>query len=241
MAWDHLVADGEYNFLHLTPPSEFMRRFLEVFKQIGATRVALLGVEESGSVFAMDEFERMAPDYGIKVVYRDAVLWDLNDFNSLVSKIAAAKPGYLIFNLGGQTLNSRILRSLRMQKVAFKFTAITSFDVIEDTAPVEGLWYVSDSFLPDEFADRFRAKYGHALRYGVGNLYEAARLLIHAFEHSKDRRPAQAKEQLLIIKDFPSVLGPTSVDAEGIFSYPARYLRIVGGKRVPIEAAEIKE
>ena len=239
VAWDHLVAEGNYNFLHLTPPSEFMRRFLDVFKKNKVKRVALLGVEESGSVFALDEFIRLAPGYGVEVVYRDSVLWDINDFNSLVTKIAAAKPEYLLFNLGGENLNTKLLKSLKTQQVSFKYTAITSFDVLSNTSLIEGLWYVSDSYLPEEFAKRFQDLYGHTIRYGVGNYYEALKLFIHAFEKSKNASSKEAKDILNNIKDHPSIFGSTSVDNKGIFTYPAQYMRIVDGKRVITELNKI--
>lgn len=240
VAWDHMVADGEYSFLHLTPPAEFMKAFLEVFKRIGVKRVALLGVEESGSVYALDEFVRMAPDYGVEVVYRDSVLWDIKDFESVVTKIAGVKPEYLVFNLGGEALNGALLKSLRTQRVPFRYTAITSFDVI-DPSLIEGLWYVSDSYLPDDFSEQFKARYGHTMRYGVGNFYEAIKLFIFAFDRSASASSQEAKDVLRGIRDQPSVLGPTSVDQKGIFSYPPRYIRIVEGKRTQIAGEDITQ
>ena len=241
IAWDVRVADGEYNFVHLTPPDEFMRLFLDVFKKLGVRRVALLGVEESGSVYAFDEFTRMAPAYGVEVVFRDAVLWDLNDFNSLTARIGKSKPDYLLFNLGGQGLNTRLLQSLKAQQVTFRYTAVTSFDVLENTALIEGRWYVSDSFLPEEFAVRFRERYGHALRYGVGNFYEAVRLLVYSFEHAPAPTPPAARGVLAGIRDLPSIFGPTSADPAGVFTYPAQYVRVVRGKREKITIDEIFE
>ncbi len=241
VAWDHHVADGEYNFLHLTPPSEFMRKFLEAFKKLGVTRVALLGVEESGSVFALDEFVRIAPEYGVKVVYRDAVLWDLKDFNSLVTKITQARPEYLLVNLGGDILNSALQNALQMQKVSFRKTAITSYDVASDLRPLEGRWYVSDSLLPEDFAKNFEERFGHSIRYGVGNFYEAARLLMYGFDMAPLHDSVGAKDELQKIHNMPSLFGATSVDSKGIFSYPARYVRIEAGRRAPITFADIAQ
>ena len=239
IAWDHVVAKGEYNFLHLTPPHEFMKRFLEAFRRLKVTRVALLGVEESGSVFAMDEFVRLAPDYGVQVVFRDAVMWDLTDFNSVLARIVKQKPEYLLINLGGDGLVLKLLNSIRRQRASFDITAITSFDVISDLSGVEGRWYVSDSYLPDEMAERFRLRFGHVLRYGIGNYYEAARLLISAYEKAPQRTSAQAKDVLLAMRNVPSIFGPTSVDKEGIFTYPAQYMAIHDGDRQPITPEEL--
>ncbi len=241
IAWDRRIADGDFNFLHLTPPSEFMTKFLEAFRKIGVRRVALLGIQESGSVFALDEFERLAPNYGIEVVYRDAVIWDIKDFKSIVSRISKKNPEYLLFNLGGETLPKRILTDLRNLHAAFRFTAITSFDIMDDLTPVDGHWYVSDSYLPDDFTARFQESYGYNIRYGIGNFYEATRLLIRAFESSKNGTPAEAKDELLKVKNIPSVFGETSVDEAGIFTYPAQYMKLEGGKRVPIKLDNITQ
>jgi branched-chain amino acid transport system substrate-binding protein len=232
VAWDKHVADGAYNFLALTPPSEFMRKVLEAFQKLKVKRVALLGVDESGSVFALDEFTRMAPEFGVEVVFRDSVAWDLNDFAPIITRISQRKPEYLLYNLGGDNLNLGILKTLQRLPHAFKITAVTSFDVLADTSFIEGSWYVSDSYLPDDFAERFSKKYGHTIRYGVGNFYEAARLLIHAFENSEHATAEEAKALLAKIHNFPSIFGSTSVDESGIFTYPARYLRIDHGSRV---------
>ncbi|MBX7143781.1 MAG: ABC transporter substrate-binding protein [Oligoflexia bacterium] len=241
VAWDHLVADGEYSFLHLTPPSEFMSKFLEVFKRLGVKKVALLGVEESGSVFALDEFIRMAPEYGVQVVFRDSVMWDLNDFNPLVSRITRLQPDYLVFNAGGESLTTRLLQAIKNQHVKYKVTAITAFDTLQDTSLIEGRWYVSDSFLPEEFAQRFEKRFGHKIRYGVGNFYEAARLLVNAFESAGANEPQKARNYLASVKDEPSIFGSTSVSEKGIFRYPAQLVRILGGKRTLISESDIVE
>ena len=216
-----------------------MKKFLEVFKKLKIKRVALLGVEESGSVYALEEFIRLAPEYGVEVVYRDSVLWDLNDFNSIVTKISATNPDYLLFNLGGENLAGSLLKSLENQKVQFKYTAITSFDVLEDTSKIEDMWYVSDSYLPDEFANRFSEIYGHKIKYGIGNFYEAMRLLIQSFENAEKANAKNAIKELSTVKNQPSIFGPTSVNEKGIFTYPAKYVRIVDGKRKLTDITEI--
>ena len=209
-----------------------MRRFLEVFKAQGIKRVALLGIEESGSVFALSEFIRLAPEYGVEVVFRDSIGWDMKDFNSLVSKIITAKPDYLLYNLGGDQLSLPLLKSLRAFKVQFKLTAITSFDVISDLSQLEGSWYVSDSYLPDDFFKRFSQRFGHTIRYGIGNYYEAVRLLINAHEKLRKDQSKKVIDYLNSNAPFPSIFGTTTVDEEGIFTYPAQYIRIISGKRV---------
>ncbi len=239
IAWDNRIAKGRYNFIHLTPPSEFMRRFLDVFKALGIRRVALLGIEESGSVFALNEFIRLAPEYGVEVVFRDSVIWDMKDFNSITSKIIASKPEYLLFNLGGDQLSLPLLKSLKSLKAPFKITAITAYDVISDISQLEGSWYVSDSYLPDDFFAHFSKKYGHTIRYAIGNYYEAVRLLINAFEEQSEVDVKSVVDQLLSIRSSPSILGDTSVDSEGIFTYQAKYIRIVDGKRVQVSLDDV--
>lgn len=59
VAWDPKVAEGRFNFIHLTPPSVFMKLFLDEFKSRSLRSVALVGLNENGSIFAFDEFERL--------------------------------------------------------------------------------------------------------------------------------------------------------------------------------------
>ena len=239
MAWDILVANGDYNFIHLTPPSEFMRSFLEAFKKLGVTRVALLGIEESGSVYALDEFVRMAPEYKIEVVYRDSLPWEFNDFNSIVTKISKVNPQYLLVNIGGGRLIAGLLQALKTQQTTFKVTAATSFDVTTEMGALEGAWYVSDSYIPDDIVERFTKKYHHTIRYGIGNFYEAARLLMYAFDKSAHAKAEEAKDVLQAIREMPSVFGPTSANNDGVFTYMPQYMRIRNGRREPIQLADI--
>ncbi len=241
VAWDATIADGDSNFLHLTPPEEFMRAFLEAFQKLGIKKVALLGIEESGSVYALDVFERLATEYGVDVIFRDSLLWEGVDFRSVVSRIAQEKPEYLLFNFGGDAYTENLLKQMKIQKVEFPFTAITAFDTVSNPGLIEGIWYVSDSYLPDDFAARFEKRYGHAIRYGVGNFYEALRLLQKAFDESEDASAAEAIKKLREVKNLDSVFGATSVDERGVFRYPPRYMMVRDGKREMISLEDIVE
>jgi branched-chain amino acid transport system substrate-binding protein len=244
VAWDSSIAKGKSNFLHLTPPEEFMSKFLEVFRARNIKRVALLGMEESGSVYALDVFSKLSPQYGVEVIFRQALPWTNPDFRSIVTKLKPLSPEYILINMGAQAYTEQLFRQLKEQRADIPVTAITAFDTISlhamsDPKSLDGRWYVSDSYLPDDFSARFKKEYGHTLRYGIGNFYEAVRLLIDAYSQDAKGSPEKATEYLASLQEFDSIFGKTTVNAEGIFRYPAPYMVIKDGKREVIGFEEL--
>ena len=240
VAWDPKVAAGSYNFIHLTPPSVFLRHFLEEFDKRGLKTVSLVGLNESGSIFAFDEFERLIQGKGIKLLSKDSVNFGDQDFRSIILRLKTKRPEVLLLNLSTPEIDI-FMKQLAEAHYAGEVTAITGFDIAENLSQLEGRWYVSDSIVGDSFAARFNQKYGHTRLYGVGNYYDIVSLLINRYERLGKAEPGKKPTSTEIIRSlsslngFSSIFGSAEIDDAGIISYPAKLRKIKNGQRVTLE------
>lgn len=130
------------------------------------------------------------------------------------------------------------MKQLIEAKYTGEVTAITGFDIAENLGPLEGRWYISDSIVGDDFAEKFHKKYGHSRLYGVGNYYDIVSLLVNRFEKLSSKGKPDSLEiirSLETLDGFRSIFGAASIDSAGIISYPARLRKVVARKRVTQE------
>lgn len=236
-AWDPTIAKGDMNFLHLDPPEEFIAKFIVEFKKRRIKTVSAIGIEESGSIYALNELKKQLTGSGIELVSSDSVPMTENDFRALSTKIRRLNPSIIFLNLPGGQTNSFITQAKSLQ-IKNPVTGITSFDVLDNLMLAEGVWYVSDSWLGHEFNEKFQTKYNHNRTYGAGNYYDIVSLLIHKYEELGQRlngAKPEAKDVAAAIYDlesFNSVFGKLSINKDGVISYGSSLVEITGGVRV---------
>jgi ABC-type branched-subunit amino acid transport system substrate-binding protein len=236
IAWDPSVALGKYNFLYLTSPSRFILKFFEGFKKKGYRRIAIVGWQESGSLFFLDEAQRLAPLYGFEIVKRVEFGRGDIDYRSAIMNLPKTQADVVILNLSAPPIDV-FVKQMNELNVNVPITSITGFEVAADTAPLEGKWYVSDATPPDDFIEKFGKKYGQQQLYGVGNYYDALRMLVYLFEAAgKNGKPSpeQLLKQTAAIPQFPSIFGTVEIDADGIINYEPVFRKIVNGRRVTV-------
>jgi ABC-type branched-subunit amino acid transport system substrate-binding protein len=241
VAWDPAVAKGSFNFIHLTPPREFIKGFLAGFKKKGYRKIASFGWHESGSLFFLDELERLAPQNGFTLVKRTEFDGADRDFRSALLNAERAKADVFLVNLSAPAIDI-FVKQMAELKITTPVTSITGFEVATDLAPLEGKWYVSDSTVSDDFAERFTKQYGHNHLYGVGNFYDAVKLIAFLFEQAPGPakpQPEQVLEATKKIGLFNSIFGPLQLDSEGIISYQPVFRKIVAGKRITVGLDDI--
>jgi len=241
VAWDPVVAQGPLNFIHLTPPREFIKAFFAAFRKKGYRRIAAVGWHESGSLFFLDELERLAPAEGFQVVKRIEAQAGDSDFRSAIMLCERSKPDVYLVNFSAPAIDIFVRQAAEL-RVSAAITAITGFEVATDLHPLEGRWYVSDSTAPEDFVRRFTERYGHAHVYGVGNYYDSVKLIRFLFEQSSaagkpDGRRLGAAAGA--IPGFASIFGALTVDKDGVIIYTPVYWRIANGKRKTVQLDDI--
>lgn len=242
VAWDPAVAKGRFNFIHLAPPKAFLPVFLEIFERFGYRRIAVVGMIESGSEHCMNELERLIRGTPFVLLERATMNYGDLDFRTILTRMERKRPQVYFTNFGTSE-NDVFMKQAKEMKIRTPITAITGFDVSEDLSLLEGRWYVSDSIMPDDFAARFSAKYGHSRLYGVGNFYDAVRLIVDRYESSTGAgkpAPAALLAQFNDLSGFQSVFGALTIDQDGIISYPVQCRTISSGVRRRVNCADIK-
>jgi branched-chain amino acid transport system substrate-binding protein len=243
LAWDPRVARGTVSFDHCTPPSVFLKMDFAAFEKKGWKKFALISFQDSGSIFCLDEFERMAKRAGMEVVYRESVNLSERDFRTIIAKAEARQPDAFFVNLKSPEIEL-FVRQLKEINPKRPITAAGSFDVVQDLKLIEGKWYASGEWTPADFSEKFYAKYGLQQLEGCGNYYDIAKLIIYSYEHlpSAVKPPAAELAKLIqtqYIKQFPSIFGKIEMGSDNILGYSPQLLMIKNGKRVPITLNEL--
>lgn len=236
VAWDPVVAKGKYNFLHLTPPDVFIRKILEGYKVKGFKNIYAFGVQESGSLFSIEELKRLTPEYGMNVIGESVFAMSDRDFRSELTRIGRLKADVFYANIPADA--DVFVRQAREVGIHTPIVVMTGYETASDLSLLEGSWYVSDSYLSSEFEQRFKERFHHASTYGIGNYYDIIRLIIWLAERSESTSLPNSEmliSQMTQLSGFTSLFGKLEVDTEGIIRYPARYFLIKDRKRVPVD------
>lgn len=243
IAWDPTVATGRYNFIHLAPPDEFLSKMLPIFRKLGWQGVSAIGITESGSEYAIDRLESLlAQDDQLSLVSKHIAQFDERDFRPFILQSKKYKADVFYVNLVSPMLDL-FLKQLSELKVKTPVVAMTGFDTLADLSLAEGKWYVSDSYTPVNLAEKLKARFGHTELYGTGNYYDLVKMIVFIYENTSVAEEKPSTEAILNsiahVEEYPSLFGKLNINQEGIISYPAQYLRIKNGKRIPIKAEDI--
>jgi branched-chain amino acid transport system substrate-binding protein len=94
--------------------------------------------------------------------------------------------------------------------------------------------YAVDNPSPElqRFVAAYQERYGHAPDVSAALGYDAARVALAAMERAESLTGPAIRDALATTKDFPSVSGTISLDADRNPVKPAVILKIQGGKRV---------
>lgn len=234
VAWARSIAAGKGNFLHLAPPKAFLPNIFAVMERRGMKRIAGFAAAEAGSIYALEELERLAPTYKVEVVSREEFPASETDFRQVLARELRKQPDLLYVNLFGSQFELFIKQ---MKDIGIKVPVIvqTGLSTVESLVPYEGWWYVSDAYFPDqELEKRLVSRTGHHQTLYAANFYDSVRAIIYAFEQrAKMHGRKPSRDQLLSESDpfsgFSSIFPECSIDSDGVFNYASRYYRIRNG------------
>ena len=232
------------------PNSVLDRKFAQyVAKETGLKRVAALyGNDEMGRD-AANIFVKALEAQGLKPVAVEQVQPGDPDVSAQVTRVKAANPD-AIFIQGHSNEATKIIRTLR-QLIPGKITLLgfdqmTTAKFIEEAGGEKNLegMLVRSGFLGElsqdprfkQFAVEYRTKYPNAdlllpmVQYaGMEVLFEALRL---AGDHLSRE---EIRDAFYKIKDFPTILGPVTVQPDGETMSVVNIIRMEGGKQVIVK------
>lgn len=237
------VADGDYNFIHWTPPAVEGTRFIEELKKQNYKKIAILCMNQQGVLAMRDQLKAQVPAAGIEIVNDQIADPSEKDFRTMIAKAKATNPdAYVLLFFSPQL---EILgKQVKEAGVTQPLTAIESFGLAADPSLFEGSWYVDAADAGKGFNETFEKRFKKQPQLGAPNAYDVVTMIEAAYESA----PAKAGEKPAkedVIKalhalQMDGMLGHITIDEKGVVSSPASLKIVKDGKPAPYEAAAKK-
>ena len=239
------VADGDYNFIHWTPPSEEARTLVATLEKKGIKSVALLGLNQQGFMAIRDEILKQLDGKDIKVTSDQVINPGEKDFRTAIAKAKADNPDIYIVTFFSPEIEI-VTKQMREAGIKDNITAIEAFGLSTEPSLFNGLWYVDAAVAESDFTERYTKRFSRAPGFGSPNSYDVFNMLVNAYEAAgtdPNVKPSHEDvvKKLHEIKDYDGVLGRLTVDEKGVVLSPAAVIVMKDGKPVSENAPEAVE
>jgi len=200
-------------------------------KDLGATRVYILDDQELFGKGLADVFEKTAQEIGLNVLGHEGIDGKAADYKALATKVNELKPDLIYY--GGITQNNAGLLWKDIRNVGYTGMLMGPDGIYEGAFleaagdAAEGTYLTFGGVPPSEMTgkaaewrDSYKAKFGTDPETYAVYGYVSATLLLDALERvcASGAAPTDRKavlDAVFATKDFKSVLGPISIDANG--------------------------
>ncbi len=237
IASDANIAKGEYNFMHWTPPSEEAKLVVEEFKKRGIKKIATIALNQQGAKAIDDEIREHLKDTDISIVQSEWYNSGEKDFKTIITRIQQKNPD-IIYILAFSPELEIITKQIKDLGITTPLTSIEAFSFSNQKELIEGCWYVDAANATDEFRNKFNSEFNKEVTPGAPNTYDVFNLFVYSTEKvGKDHYPSTGEiaKALQEITNFEGVLGPLSVDKDGIVISRASVYEIKNGKQIPVK------
>ena len=230
---DVYYPNGERNYARVIPADDLQGAVGAEWARV--LRVKSLYILDDGELYGTgiaDVFEKTAGTLGLKVLGHESIDPRAADYKALVARIKRLKPDLIYF--GGITQNNvgQLIKDIRGGDYQGKIMAPDGIyeqaflDAVGSKAG-QGLYVTFGGIPPEELTGRaaewreaYIQEYGPNVDVYAVYGYIATQVVLEAFERVcakgkplTDR--AAVRDAVLATKDFDSVLGPFSIDANG--------------------------
>jgi len=237
IATDPNVAEGDYNFIHWTTPSEENRVFIAELQKRGIIKFGVFASNQPGAAAVISDMKKQLEDTDIEITTEQIFNVGETDFKSIIAKAKNSGSEIYLFIAFSPELEI-LARQTREAGITIPFTAIEAFDLTEQLDLFEGDWYVNAADPSGEFTEKFFEKTGKNPTLGSPNAYDIFNLIVAATEkNDKSEKPTSTEisNQLLNITDFYGALGKLNIDEDGIVQSNAVIRMIKNGEPITIE------
>lgn len=231
IASDPNIAKGQYNFINWTPPREEVKLFISEAQKRGIKRIAVFGQQISGIVAVVDELKKQTAGTNITVVSEDISNFGTKDFRQSISKAKLSMPDYYLLVMFSPELEI-LVKQMKEMDVEQPITAIESFELSDNPALFEGLWYINGADPTEQFYKEYSERYSKNPTIATPNAYDILGLISTAVERF-DKRPSTAEiaHSLIQIKNYDGSMGNNlSIDSDGLVVSKAVTRIIKNGK-----------
>ncbi len=204
---DLTVANADYNFTNLLLPDEEAGGWLKTAQAKGVKTIVVLHQNQPGINAIVASLEKLAPQYGVKVLYIE--MWDptQRDFKTILSKSKAFKPDmyYLVAFPPSEDIIGKELKDAGIKNVS----SSAGFGISATPELYEGLWYNDGNVADIAFRDRFEKEFP-GIRFNVRSApygYDSYKMVVQGFEQG------DVYKYLTDITTFDGVAGKVTKEA----------------------------
>jgi branched-chain amino acid transport system substrate-binding protein len=235
IASERSVADGEYNFIHWTPPLEQARLMSKELNRRGVKRLAIMTLNHPGTLSPLNALKASLEGTSVEIVSSETINPGERDFRSILAKSRRTNPEVYLLMLLTPELEIAT-RQIREAGIDIPLTAIESFSLSSNPELFEGSWYVDAAEAEKGFYTRFQARFNKGPSLGAPNAYDIFNLIVHGYENTPvsddNKKPEMRRvvDTLHQVKDMSAMMGKLTIDKQGIVFSPASVKIIKNGK-----------
>jgi ABC-type branched-subunit amino acid transport system substrate-binding protein len=179
---DATVANAEYNFTNLILPDDEGGDWLAEAQKKGVKTIAIMHQNQSGINAIVNSIKKLAPQYGISVVYEDKWEPSIRDFKTTIGKARAAKPDmfYLVAFPPSIDIIGKEFSTLGIKNIS----SSAGFGISAEPSLFEGMWYNDGNLEDISFRTRFEQA-NPTIRFNVRAApygYDTYTMLVNGFE-----------------------------------------------------------
>lgn len=218
LASDPTSAVGEYNFIHWTPAYKEGDLLVKEIDKRAHKTVAIVDANHPGTMAVSGGIKKALETSNVKLTSYNLTNVGDKDFRTLITKLKGENPEIVALVLFSPEIEL-FTKQAKDLGAKFKITSAESFEWSNEPELYEGMWFVGDSVVPQEFTDKFVKTYGHTPKPGSAYVYDLVTLMIRSQENSKNKLSSEDFAKMLN-KDgeYNSVLfGKTKIDKDGLF------------------------
>ena len=225
-ASDQNIAKGDYTFIHWTMPSQTAGKLVEFFVKQNYKNIAIVSEVDAGFSVIEKAFSAAAKKAGLKTKTFEVNPTE-KDFRPILAQIKKLKPDALVVGVWGAQLPI-LVKQYHESGFAMPIANIETFSMAPDFNILEGAYFSDVAQSPEEFNARLRREYkSTASDFATGNFYDAAMLVVRAFESADT--PDDAATALSAIKEYDGIVGHLTQDETGIFQSGAVIKQVKNG------------
>jgi len=218
LASDPTSAKGEYNFIHWTPAYKEGQLIAQEVANRGSKTFAIVDANHPGTMAVSSAIKQSLEGSPVKLTSYNLTNIGDKDFRTVIAKLKNENPDIVVLTLFSPEIEL-FARQAKELGANFKVTSAESFEWSNAPELFEGMWFVGDSKVPQDFTDRFTSTYGHGPKAGSAYVYDLVTLLIKTQENSNNRLTSTDLDNILN-KDqgYKSPLfGQVNIDKDGMF------------------------
>lgn len=231
------LADGRYNFIHVTPVDSVANLWSQHAQELGYKRPAFLVHRNAGAEAALKSLEKQRPQFSLDWATVERFNQGERDFRVTLWKIKEKNPDILFIYAFEPELQI-IVRQLREIGWQIPVSSIVTFEMAPQHPGLEGSWFATIDSPNIKFRRWYIDTFHKPAPYGVGVASNWCDLIVRGYESQKtDKKPTQEQFAafLLSVKDFNGVTGTLSMSPKGILATQPAILVIKNGIPMPIE------